>query len=246
MSRVERFHFQSTKMDPRVKYRNVKAVDCGEVQKMTEYFKNKSKAIEEKLLALSEAREQRKAVNRAQEITNIWKEECIQLRAEEREINGQIQCQSYGWILNEHETANLIRMLEEEEREFQQNLVRPLWTLSSVQKLIEDMHKSVTQLKSELAHEEKKYCEESEGTCSHFHTSRLFLAHRNDMDRFSLNPKDMGIPEEAWSWRAPNDEFRAELLSEYIQIDAMFFNRLSVLREQAKALLAAGLAFGVH
>ncbi|TGZ64442.1 hypothetical protein CRM22_006368 [Opisthorchis felineus] len=234
-------------MDPRVKYRNVKAVNCDEVQKMTEYFKNKSKAIEEKMMALSEAREQRKAADRAREITSIWKEECIQLRAEEREINGQIRCQCYGCILDGPETANLIRTLEEEEREFQQNLVKPLWTLrddikvwltrkkdnqtipdsSSVRKLIEDMHKSVAQLKSELAHEEKQYSEESE-------------APRNDMNRFSMNPKDMGIPDEAWSWKAPNDEFRAELLSEYIQIDALFFNRLSVLREQAEALLAAG------
>ncbi|KER26367.1 hypothetical protein T265_06352 [Opisthorchis viverrini] len=116
-------------MDPRVKYRNVKAVDCEEVQKMTEYFKSKSKAIEEKIIALSEAREQKKAVDRARVITNIWKEECIQLRAEEREINGQIRCQTYGWILSDPETANLIRILEEEEREFQQNLVKPLWTL---------------------------------------------------------------------------------------------------------------------
>ncbi|OON20410.1 hypothetical protein X801_03710 [Opisthorchis viverrini] len=226
-------------MDPRVKYRNVKAVDCEEVQKMTEYFKSKSKAIEEKIIALSEAREQKKAVDRARVITNIWKEECIQLRAEEREINGQIRCQTYGWILSDPETADLVRILEEEEREFQQNLVKPLWTLSSVRKLIEDMHKSVTQLKYELAFEEKQYTEESEGTYSHCRTSHLFLAPRNDMNRFSLNPKEMGIPDEAWAWKAPNDEFRAELLSEYIQIDALFFNRLSVLREQAEAMLAA-------
>ncbi|KER26366.1 hypothetical protein T265_06351 [Opisthorchis viverrini] len=101
------------------------------------------------------------------------------------------------------------------------------------------MHKSVTQLKHELAFEEKQYTEESEGTYSHCRTSHLFLAHRNDMNRFSLNPKEMGIPDEAWAWKAPNDEFRAELLSEYIQIEALFFNRLSVLREQAEAMLAA-------
>lgn len=44
--------------------------------------------------------------------------------------------------------------------------------------------------------------------------------------------KSGGIPPEAWQWDTHDEKFRADLLSEFVHLDAAFINKVKVAKEE--------------
>lgn len=38
--------------------------------------------------------------------------------------------------------------------------------------------------------------------------------------------KEMGIPDDAWDWESPSEDFHTEMLAEFIKLDKLFFEKL--------------------
>ncbi|KAF8560832.1 hypothetical protein P879_06903 [Paragonimus westermani] len=226
-------------MDPRSRVRNLKPLNYDALHELTEHFKSKSKHIEAKITALSEARQQMKNAQLLKSLAKIWHEEYIRLRGEERKANLSIQDPSHQWILKVPTIVDTVEMLEREEREFQNALLKPVWTLRDdlkywivrkkdgqpvaeykpVLKVVGDMNDAVGKLWDALKTEEI--------SCKH--SDSVEINSPNEL-AFSVSQKNMGIPDEAWQWPTPNDEFLAELLAEFIHVDVLFFNRLEYAR----------------
>ncbi|KAF5398659.1 hypothetical protein PHET_07902 [Paragonimus heterotremus] len=228
-------------MDPRSRFRNLKPINYDALHELTERFKSKSKHIETKITALSEARQQIKNAQLLKNLAKIWHEECIRLRGEEHKANISIQDYSHKWILEVPTVLDSIETLERERQEFQGTLLKPVWTLRDdlkywiarkkngqpvadykpVLKVVEDMHDAVGKLWDALKAEHIS-CEHSDDD----------ETNNPNETAFSFSQKSMGIPDEAWQWPTPNDEFLSDLLAEFIHVDVIFFNRLEYTRAE--------------
>ncbi|KAF6775167.1 hypothetical protein AHF37_05855 [Paragonimus kellicotti] len=228
-------------MDPRSKFRNLKPINYDALHELTECFKSKPRHIEAKITALSEARQRIKNAQLLKNLAKVWHEECIRLRGEERKANISIQDHLHKWILELPTIVDTVEMLEREEQEFQCTLLKPVWTLRDdlkswivrkkagqpvadykpVLKVVEDMNNAIDKLWNAL---------KAEGvSCEHTDSDELSNLSET---AFSFSQKSMGIPDEAWQWPTPNDEFLAELLAEFIHVDVIFFNRLEYTRAE--------------
>ncbi|KAF7232985.1 hypothetical protein EG68_07034 [Paragonimus skrjabini miyazakii] len=228
-------------MDHRSRFRNLKPISYDALHEITERFKSKSKHIEAKITALSEARQQIKNSQLPKNLAKVWHEECIRLRGEERKANISIQDHSHKWILEVPTIVDTIEMLEKEEQEFQDTLLKPVWTLRDdlkywmvhkkngqltadykpVLKVVEDMNDAIRKLWDVLKAEQI--------SCEHSDSDET---NNPNGPAFSVSQKSMGIPDEAWQWSTPNDEFLAELLAEFIHVDVIFFNQLEYIRAE--------------
>ncbi|THD24943.1 Coiled-coil domain-containing protein [Fasciola hepatica] len=246
-------------MDPRYRFRHIKQINLEEVAKATEEFRLKSKDIEAKILALSEAREKIKNTQNMTHLVRIWKEERNFLRNEEQGASVSLRHPSHKWISDDKSIIKLSEMISQSEEDFQNVVIKPLqalredlriWLQASknshcvqpsepVKRVINEMNQSLVQVEASLKEEEAS-CQKE--------LPKLILFdeedHNTEMKSFSASdeatdiiyPKEMGIPDEAWDWESPSEDFLTEMLAEFIKLDKLFFEKLEHFQNEYNVL----------
>ncbi|CAL8108167.1 unnamed protein product [Calicophoron daubneyi] len=234
-------------MDSRPKLHNIKYLDERRISEMTEIFRAKSKDIEAKINALSEAREQMKNAHILNQIMNVWREEAVRLRSEERDATASLNDPGFKWILEDPSVSKILDQIRNSAGEFEDIVLRPLWTMRKdlknwiarkkdsfdvpspdpIKHIISNIRNSVKDVQKSLFSEEFGLHTETNEMGS------LFGVNHNPI---SPDVKEMGVPEEAWDWSTPDEGFLMILLAEFIKLDAAFFNRLESIQSEYKSI----------
>ncbi|CAL8108817.1 unnamed protein product [Calicophoron daubneyi] len=212
-----------------------------------EAYQTKSKDIETSINALSESRERMKSTLLLNQITGIWREEAISLRARERDTITSLHDPSFRWILMDSDVSKVLSDIEQRDREFEDVALRPIWTMredlknwmgclkdkydtpssGSVKNLVDRMKMSVEEVRKAL------FAERSELE-TEIHKSGYSFEY-NDNPVLS-EVKEMGVPEAAWSWTTPDEGFLVTLLAEFLKLDISFFSRLESVQSEYASL----------
>ncbi|KAA0194598.1 hypothetical protein FBUS_02855 [Fasciolopsis buskii] len=239
-------------MDPRYKFRHIKQVNLEEVEKTTEKFRLRSRDIKAKILALSEAREEiRKSQNMAR-LAQIWKEERNFLRSEEQEATIGLKHPSYKWIFDEKSIKQLSEVIAQKKEDFQYVVIKPIQALREdlriwlktnntshyipvpepVKKILREMNESLIRVEVSLREEEEEANarEERLSGWSSFGEEESNAGEKpsstSTKDVDIAYQKEMGIPDDAWDWESPSEDFHTEMLAEFIKLDKLFFEKL--------------------
>ncbi|CAH8471834.1 unnamed protein product [Heterobilharzia americana] len=236
-------------MDWKLYCRNVKRLDLEEVKKTTEAFKNKSKNIETKILELSNACQSMKSNSTLRIHTKTWRKEMSLLKSEENEIEKLLKNNCYSWIFKEESVedttcenslkaknlqnmlSNSIRSLRKTTKELSESGVKDecIQTQASVKQAIQNMHDCLQELSNNLSNEESELLKQQEDGDDIF----LGGARRKSL---AFSTKEMGIPEYAWDWECPDDEYLSSMLSEFVVMDFEFYNRLEIISKEYESV----------
>ncbi|VDP90393.1 unnamed protein product [Echinostoma caproni] len=180
----------------------------------------------------------------------IWKEEQHALNTEEHEARSQLKDPSYKWIYEEPSVKQLSDRIAEYEEEFQCIAIKPLRTLRDdlkhwirnkkeslhiqppgpIKSVITEMTTSLNRVQTSLRLEEgeclKDGCFDHSAEIQVRNNSGTLKSSGSSEDGDELCSREMGIPDEAWDWASPSAGFLTELLSEFIRLDAVYYERL--------------------
>lgn len=251
-------------MDPRYKFRHIKQVNLEEVEKATEKFRLRSKDIQAKILALSEAREEIKKSQNMTRLAQIWKEERNFLRNEEQKANTDLKHPSYKWIFDEKSIKQLWEVIAQTKEDFQCVVLKPIQALREdlriwlktndtshyisspepVKKIIREMNELLIRVESSLREEEAD-ASTREGQSSDWSSFGEEESNAEEKPSTSIKDadifyqKEMGIPDDAWEWESPSEDFHTEMLAEFIKLDKLFFEKLECFQMEYDRLKQA-------